>query len=283
MISKKDLEALKTMSLEEQAQTKHKENNGTGCTAGFAVYSICCICAEFVKECIYHFEGETIIYDNISPLAIFLSLFIGVIIMRIVDKQYKEYNSIIANAKIELTKRENEKKAAQEKRRYYLLVNSYNEKLNAFKDLYGTHTKIIDYGEAYHIDQQIIVYGNANHIIIEGKDYAFEQIIGCRLVDNATVKKGEITAVTSTNNGDMFKRAVVGDIVGGSAGAVIGGATAKKETTFTQQDDTIIHSYTIIINIKDLVKPVISINLGSKGITANEIEGLINAVISMNG
>lgn len=81
----------------------------------------------------------------------------------------------------------------------------------------------------------------------------------------------------------MFKRAVVGDIVGGSAGAVIGGATAKKETTFTQQDDTIIHSYTIIINIKDLVKPVISINLGSNGITANEIEGLINAVISMNG
>lgn len=276
MINKKDLEALKRMSLEEQAQAEPKENKGTGCAAGFAVYFIGYIFSMVEKDCIYHFEGKTSIFDIIPPdLVTFLSIFIGIIIVIIVNKQYKEYNSIIANAKIKLTKHENE-------RRYYLLVNSYNEKLNAFKELYDTHTKIIDYGKAYHIDQQIIVYGNANHIIIEGKDYAFDQIIGCRLIDNQTVKKGEITAVTSTNNGDMLKRAVVGDIVGGRAGAVIGGATAKKETTFTQQDDTIVHSYTVIINIRDLVKPVVTINLGQKEITAHEIEGLINAVISMN-
>lgn len=139
-----ELKELKRMSLEQQAQATPKENTTFGCAVGI-VFLIIGIFYYFLapsKTPIfgngtiryqYALEGETSIYDTISPFwGLVLIVFVGVIITNIINnilsKQYEEYNSIIANAKIELTKRENEKKQHRRKEGiiYSLILTTKN-------------------------------------------------------------------------------------------------------------------------------------------------------------
>ncbi len=80
----------------------------------------------------------------------------------------------------------------------------------------------------------------------------------------------------------MVKRAVVGNILLGGAGAVIGGSTAGKTTITTQGDDTVQHDYTIVINVDSLSNPILRIHVGRDGVLANEIVGLMNVIINRN-
>ena len=113
-----------------------------------------------------------------------------------------------------------------------------------------------------------------------GKKYNFRDIINCTFTDNPTTIKGKINATTKTNTGSMVGRAIVGDIIAGPAGAVIGGSTAKKNTEFSQENDTIIHDYTVIININSISNPIIRIHTGIRGKLTNEIVALMNVIIS---
>ena len=78
----------------------------------------------------------------------------------------------------------------------------------------------------------------------------------------------------------MVKRAVIGDVLAGGAGAVIGGATASKTTVTTQGDDKIYHSYTVIINVNSLSDPIIRIPVKDEGRLVNEIIALMNVIIN---
>ena len=80
----------------------------------------------------------------------------------------------------------------------------------------------------------------------------------------------------------MAKRAIVGGVLTGGVGAVVGGATARKETTVKQENDKVIHDYTVIVNINSLSEPIVKIPLGSDGAKVNEIVGLMNVIISRN-
>lgn len=70
------------------------------------------------------------------------------------------------------------------------------------------------------------------------------------------------------------------EVLTGGVGAVVGGATARKETTVKQENDKIIHDYTVIININSLSEPIVKIPLGTDGTKVNEIVGLMNVIIS---
>ena len=80
----------------------------------------------------------------------------------------------------------------------------------------------------------------------------------------------------------MAGRAVVGGILTGGAGAVIGGATAKKTTVSKQSSDKVYHDYTILINVDSLSDPIIKIPMGSDGKTVNEIVAMMNVIIHRN-
>jgi hypothetical protein len=75
-------------------------------------------------------------------------------------------------------------------------------------------------------------------------------------------------------------RSVVGSVLGGTAGAIIGGTTAQQKTEYIQEDDRTIHDYTVIININSISNPVIRIHTGRDGKLTNEIVGLMNVIIS---
>lgn len=79
----------------------------------------------------------------------------------------------------------------------------------------------------------------------------------------------------------MAGRSIAGALIGGEAGAIIGGATAKKETIFEQENDKVIHDYTLVVNVRDLKDPMFSIKIGQNKNKAMEINALMQVIMSM--
>ena len=77
----------------------------------------------------------------------------------------------------------------------------------------------------------------------------------------------------------MLGRAALGGLLFGGVGAIVGGATAEKETTYTIKDNPIFHNYTVCINVNDLSSPEIIIKTEDLAL-ANKILALTNAVIA---
>lgn len=145
---------------------------------------------------------------------------------------------------------------------------------------YGEITKIIPIEED-DLNKSIIVFEKTNCVVINGLEMSMDDILRCTYVDNTRTEKGAVAYESKTENGSLIKRAIVGNLLLGSAGAIIGGATAKTTTTIVRQDnDTIYHDYTIIVNINSLSSPIIKINLGQDGSKVDEIIGLMNVIIN---
>lgn len=184
--------------------------------------------------------------------------------------------SITQNEK-EMKKQEEEKERRLQERRNEEYA-AYLEVKHGIIEKYGEPTKTI-----YLCDNnEIMVFDKAKRIWICGKDVAMEDILECNLNDMEIVKKGRVTATAKTDTGNMAKRAVVGGVLLGGAGAVIGGSTAKKDVIIHQSDDKISHYYTVSINVNSLSEPIIEIVIDNDLSKANEVVGLMNVIIKNN-
>lgn len=155
----------------------------------------------------------------------------------------------------------------------------YKKRIEYLHSQYGYPDKTMKLWESYNHNSIIMVWMKAGRIFIAGRDLLINDILGFELVDNSTVKKGSVFYETKTNAGNMVKRAVIGGILLGGVGAAIGGVTAKRKTITNQQNDEIIHNYTLIININNISNPVINYYLGDNATRAREVVGLLNALV----
>lgn len=181
--------------------------------------------------------------------------------------------------KVQEHKAREEEQRKKEKERLEAKIQKYEAQKHAFLMKHGTPDKTIIV-ERYDINSEILVYENKKNLYLMGKDYGFNDIISCTFSDNSKIIRGKITSVTTSDTGNTIGRSIVGGVVAGSAGAIIGGATSKKHTEFKQDDDTIIHDYTVIININSISEPVIRIHTGDDGRLTNEIVGLMNVIVA---
>lgn len=90
---------------------------------------------------------------------------------------------------------------------------------------------------------------NNETITINGHCYKFSDIISYSCSSYGGIQISAGSSQTKTNTGDMVGRTIVGGMVGGLAGAVIGGATASKTTTTTPPQYSAT-SYKITIFVK---------------------------------
>lgn len=183
--------------------------------------------------------------------------------------------------KQEEIKQINEKIAIKKKAEKETKTPIYNASRNELISKYGEPDKTFIF-EELNLQKEIIVFGKVNRIWLLGKDLPMSDILSCTFNDNQHTVKGSVSYETKTSTGNMAKRAIVGGVLTGGVGAVVGGATARKETTVKQENDKVIHDYTVIININSLSEPIVKIPLGSDGAKVNEIVGLMNVIISRN-
>lgn len=120
------------------------------------------------------------------------------------------------------------------------------------------------------------------------KTIKFKELISCTYIDNSTVKttsRGNSSIQMSTDTGSLLGRSLVGGLIGGEAGAIIGGATASQSgtatTTSTSYSETK-HDYTVIVNTKNIKEPLLQIPCGQNEQAVHEIVATLNAAIAGN-
>lgn len=212
---------------------------------------------------------------------IFIMAITGGIASAIWQDRQKKKEKEEREAKHQLEKAKKQTEIEKKQTEIEKLTPIYNANKEKLIEKYGIPDKTIVL-EDLNLSKEIIAFGNVNRIWLLGKDLPMKDILSCTFNDNQHVEKGKVFYETKTSTGNMAKRAVVGGVLTGGVGAVIGGTTAKKNTIVNQENDKIIHDYTVIININSLSEPIIRIPIGKDGAKVNEIVGLMNVIINRN-
>lgn len=168
-------------------------------------------------------------------------------------------------------------------------VKAYESGLAALRSEFGDADKTIALAE-YDLNSEIRVYSGQRAITILGKTYDFWEILSCSCTDDYSVVKGGATinadSHTMTDTGSLIGRSVVGGLIGGEAGALIGGATASKNTsmsgTIKYSDDRLRHNYTVWVTVQNIAAPTIEIHTGADTRLTNEVVSLMNVIITGN-
>ena len=188
-------------------------------------------------------------------------------------------------------KREREKIAAkkklEEKRRLELeeKEHKYNIAKNELFARNGEPCKTIVISESrfdlFNINNELIVFDTAKKLWLCGHEISIDDINSFAIDDESVIQKGQVTAVTSTDTSSLASRSIAGALIGGEAGAIIGGATAKKQTVLKQENDKIIHDYALVVNICDINNPMLLIKIGRNKNKAMEINALMQVIMTM--
>lgn len=195
------------------------------------------------------------------------------IIMLIVSAQ----DSDKKKAQIEELKKRNAENAKQKE----LKKQEYEQWRSELIEKYGQLDKEIVLSEN-NSDEAILAFSKVSRIWLVGNDLPMNSILSCSLSDSSKTIKGKTTIQSKTNTGNMAKRAVVGGVLLGGAGALAGGVTAKKDGTIVSENDRVLHDYTVLVNIDDLSTPIVRLQCGENGALANDIIGLLNVIINRN-
>lgn len=176
--------------------------------------------------------------------------------------------------KLDSEKEEKQKKLQEEKER-----KKEEKKLHdiELEQKYGTLTKRI--GD-YMVTGEISIYEQSNVVVFGERPVKFEDILDYELKDNSKVIRGNIKSTTKTSNSSILGRAVVGELIAGPAGAVIGGATAKKESVLKAGHDVTIHHYYLNVTINSVSEPLVTVDFKGREKTATEAASVINVIIS---
>ena len=120
-------------------------------------------------------------------------------------------------------------------------------------------------------------------LYINDVKFNFSDIASCKLVDNCQITKGDISGsiTTSADTKDVVISSLAGDFWGGKTGAIIGGATAQKHSSvnLVQNNDTLVHDYTLLINLKGINREGIEMHIGDDWRLAAELEHLFDQII----
>lgn len=138
----------------------------------------------------------------------------------------------------------------------------------------------------YDLDKFVLLKEESSQILLNEHLYTFKDILDFTVSDNQTVihRGGDSTATTTTSTGSMLGRAVVGGVLTGGIGALVGAATARKETEIHQNDtySSTKHNYTINVTINSLSLPVETLALFSNEEATNKVISILTIILHRN-
>lgn len=163
----------------------------------------------------------------------------------------------------------------------------YKDIVNRQKEILGEEYIINEefYGDSFRkIENSFIVFEDSSTLFIENRPYSFKDIISFDVFDNSEkVYSGNSITTTKTNTGSMIGRAVVGGALFGGAGAIIGGATAKKKSNSTiSQSSYTAHKYEIIITVNSLSMPLLKLEIGGNKEAMQQISSILSIIVERN-
>lgn len=222
---------------------------------------------------VYYYDDGPMICLAISWIITFVW-----ILWILMNLKYKENNAKKLEDKIceaEGKQAEIEERLAIEKKDNELFMSGLSAQL-------GAPGKIVMINDNTY-KNAFIVFPVSQNIYVNSRAIPFSQLLGCEIKDETyTTVTGTKEEITRTRTGSTVGRAVVGALIAGPAGAIIGGATAKKETEVIDNTQTITHHhYFVVVNLSDIAIPILKIDCGSASPrVAEEIKGTISGIIA---
>lgn len=231
----------------------------------------------------------------IGAAIIFILLFIGYIFIKIRKATEKERRIRINELakKIEKEQMIEVEKKKQEEQEIKKIESAHDSYIDRLREKWGNCDKVLRLPSVDNDINDILVFSESKHLVINKKEFMFSDILDCTVNDDITERetiqtfKGNSSATSKVDAGNMIGRSIVGGVLLGGVGAVIGGSTAKKQTIIEHGTDTSIHNkevehnYTIAITVKDLANPVYYLNVGNDTILKDEIASLMKIIISL--
>lgn len=218
-----------------------------------------------------------VVYIVEEYIAVVLA-FIGVVIFSVL------FFVILKNAAKEEERRQELAEEEEAERVRQKKINSVQSKINkALNKLiakYGQPDRVIrpydklDYGYFALFVEHKLLY-------INDEKFNFSDFASYKLVDNCQIEKGDIVGGVTTHSEDVFTRSMAGKFFGGKTGAIIGGTTATRHSSIhlQQNNDALIHDYTLLVNLKGINRDGIEMHLGNDWRLAAELEHLFDQII----
>lgn len=119
-------------------------------------------------------------------------------------------------------------------------------------------------------------------VVIGDQHIDFSDIMSYQVRDNSTIVHSGTTSKTTADNGSAFGRSIIGCVVGGAAGAVIGGSTASKTTTTSGSVSRTRHDYTIIIFTRSITNKPIELRTSQNVRITDQIANVLAIIVDMN-
>jgi hypothetical protein len=139
------------------------------------------------------------------------------------------------------------------------------------------------FGEGFiEIGRDVVINDKTKKIFINSHEYNFDDILEFSVQDNSVTIHTGSTSTAKTNTGSMIGRAAVGGVLFGGAGAVIGGATAKRDIYNSGSSSSVYHDYSVIITVNNITHPNETVKLGGDEETLNKITSTLTVILHNN-
>ena len=135
-----------------------------------------------------------------------------------------------------------------------------------------------------HFFHRFIFFGETHKLVFISPDkhisIPYNQIIGYNIDDHSFVTETPGSAITTTDTGSMLGRAAVGSVIGGATGALIGGSTASKNTTFERGKITNNPRFAVNIKTKNISNPIIGIDFEEHTDTLQQFTAILDILLN---
>lgn len=279
---KEEFKKLEAMPIEERAKCKLKHASNEWVIIPMLIGIICGILyatyspeAELDYRTLQKVYGDNSIYNVISPFLGFIlfslgGIAIGFLFVRIREKHYEGYNKLILDA----YRKVQDKTLALSKAQKEAMEQEIIKK-------YGDERMTITFGKFN--SQKIIINEEKRLIRLCETDLQFDSILNFKVIDDAKEIFTPAKFETKTNTGSVIGRALIGGMLTGGIGAIIGGATAKKDTVQIEEGKSkTTHDYSIFVYLDRLEDSQLELKTGPDKSKTEKIASVLNYIVNKN-